>query len=211
MKLLALFKGKMLVSVIVSIVLLGGASAAFATTPAGQQAVHSLTQARPTVTATATLGTKHPGQHAPPRDQRACPGLPEAQHLAATFQLSTASQGDAVKAICALHQGTFQGTTTAGATVTASRVYGYGEIDQLLTSAQSLAAHHSATPGGKLDDTNVSSYLATALHSCGASPLENCLQTTLPNSQPGSAKGNKPAAMPTPGGNKPVVTPTPHH
>jgi hypothetical protein len=211
MKLLALFKGKMLVTVIASIVLLGGATAAFATTPAGQQAVQSLTQARPIVTTTATAETKQVGQNAPPTDQGACPGLPEAQNLAAKYQLSTASQGDAVKAICALHQGTFKGTTAAGATVTASRVYGYGEIDQLLTSAQSLAAHTSTPPGGKLDDTNVSSYLATALHTCGASPLEACLQTTLPNSQPGSAKGNKPRATPTPGGNKPPVTPTPHH
>jgi hypothetical protein len=140
MKLLALFKGKMLVTVIASIVLVGGASAAFATTPAGQQAVQSLTQARPTVTATATQGTKHAGQNAPPTDHGACPGLPEAQNLAAKYQLSAASQGAAVKAICALHQGTFKDATTAGATVTTSRVYGYGEIDQLLTYAQYLAA-----------------------------------------------------------------------
>jgi hypothetical protein len=211
MKLLALLKGKILLTVIASIVLVGGATAAFATTPAGQQVVQSITQARPTVTATATHGAKHPGQNGTPMDQGACPGLPEAQNLAAKYHLSTASQGDAVKAICALHQGTFKDATTGGATVTASRVYGYGEIDQLLTYAQYLAAHNSANPGGKLDDTNVSSYLATALHTCGSSPLETCLQTSIPNYQPGSGNGNKPAATPTPKGNKPTVTPTPHH
>jgi hypothetical protein len=77
MKLLALLKGKMLVTVIASIVLVGGASAAFATTPAGQQVVQSITHARPTVTATATQGTEHAGQngsqHASLKDQRATP------------------------------------------------------------------------------------------------------------------------------------------
>jgi hypothetical protein len=211
MKLLTLLKGKILVTVIAGVVLVGGATAAIAATPAGQQIVQSITHARPTVPMTATQGTKHDGQNGTPTGQRACPGLPEAQNLAANYHLSTTSQGDAVKAICALHQGTFKNVTTGGLTVTASRVYGYGEIDQLLTYAQYLAAHDSANAGGKLDDTNVNSYLATALHTCGSSPLETCLTTNIPNYQPGSGNGNKPPATPTPNGNKPPVTPTPHH
>ncbi len=73
MKLLALLKGKILVTVIASIVLVGGATAAFATTPAGQQVVQSITHARPTVTATTTQGTKHPGQNGTPMDQGPAP------------------------------------------------------------------------------------------------------------------------------------------
>ena len=82
MKLLTLLKGKILVTVIASVVLVGGATAAIAATPAGQQIVQSVTHARPTVTTTATQGTKHDGQNGTPTDQRACPGLPEAQNLA---------------------------------------------------------------------------------------------------------------------------------
>jgi hypothetical protein len=87
---------------------------------------------------TATHDTTHDGQsHGQSnQDHSACPGLSEAQNLATNYHLKTASQGEAVKAICALHQGTFKGVTSGGVTVTASRVYGYGEIDQLLTYAQ---------------------------------------------------------------------------
>lgn len=117
-----------------------------------------------------------------------------AQNLATKYDLSKDSKGNAMRVICALHQGTFKGATTGG--VAASQVYGYGEIDQLMTLAQYLAAHDSANVDGKLSDANVSSYLANALHACGSSPLETCLQTTIPNYH---------------SGNKPTGTPTPHH
>jgi hypothetical protein len=230
MNLLTLLKGKLLVTVVTGIVLVGGATVAFAATSAGQTVVQSLTHGRPTVTVIATHGTKHDSQDTGKsnQDQSACPGLSDAQKLATSYHLSTDSQGDAVKAICALHQGTFKGTTSDGATVTASRVYGYGEIDQLLTYAQYLASQDKTHTGGKLSDTNVSSYLAGALKSCGTSPLETCLQTNIPNYQPGNRPvtptphgnkptvtptphGNKPTVTPTPNGNKPTVTPTPHH
>jgi hypothetical protein len=103
--------------------------------------------------------------------------------------------GDALKAICTLHQGTFTDITSAGLVVKASRVYGYGEIDQLLTYAQYLASHDPISPGGQLSDTNVHSYLAAALASCGTSPLATCLRTHIPGWH----------------GNKPTATPTPHH
>jgi len=118
------------------------------------------------------------------------------QNLATKYHLSINSKGNAVQVIRALHQGTFRGATTGGVTVTASRGYDYGEIDQLMTLAQYLAAHDSANVDGKLDDANVSSHLTNALHVCGSLPLETCLQTTIPNYH---------------SGNKPTVIPTPHH
>jgi len=148
-------------------------------------------------------GTGQPGQ-----DQSSCPGLSQAQKLAASYHLSTGSQGDAVKAICALHQGTFKGATGDGTLVTASRIYGYGEIDQVLTYAQYQASHDDTNPGGKLSDTNVSSYLAAVLQSCGASSLTTCLQTHIPNYQPANQNGNGNGQGK---GNKPTATPTPHH
>ena len=219
MNLFTLLKGKLLVAVVTSVVLVGGVTVAFAATPVGHTVVQSLTNERPATTATATHSTKHGGQDTGKsnQDRSACPGLSDAQNLATSYHLSTDSQGDAVKAICALHQGTFKGTTSVGATVTASRVYGYGEIDQLLTYAQYLASQDKTNAGGKLSDTNVSSYLAAALKSCGASPLETCLMTNIPNYKPGNqtvtstSHGNKPITTPTPPGNKPTTTPTPHH
>jgi hypothetical protein len=104
--------------------------------------------------------------------------------------------------------------------VAASHVYGYGEIDQLLTYTQYLASHDQAYAVGKLTATNVSSSLAMALHSCGSSLLETCLTTNIPdyppgrgehgneNSGKGSGSGNKPTT-PTP--HRPSVTPTSHH
>jgi hypothetical protein len=211
MKFLVLLKGKLLLSVAATILLAGGATAAFAATPTGQTAVQSLIHAYASVTADPTHGKQGAphGTATPEKGSHACSGLPAAQKLVTSYHLSTNSKGNAVQALCALHQGTFKGTTTGGATVTVSRVYGYGEVAQLLTYAQYLAAHDSGNTSGKLTDTNVSSYLANALQSCGTTPLEKCLQTKIPGYQPG--KSNKPTVTPTPKGNKPTVTPTPHH
>jgi hypothetical protein len=219
MKLLALLKGKLALTAVASVLLLGGATAVFAATPAGRSVVQSITHTSPTVAASATKGAKSSGQSngqgRQNQDHNACPGLPDAQNLAKKYGLSTASNSAGVMAICALHQGTFKGTTTSGVAVNASRVYGYGEIDQLLTYAKYLAGQDQTNMGGKLTDTNVSSYLAAALHSCGSTPLATCLKTNIPNYQPGDHNGsgnsNKPTSTPTPNGNKPTVTPTPHH
>lgn len=218
MKLLALVQTKALVTIVASVLLVGGATAAFAATPAGQTVVQSLVHTRPTVTAVATHSSGSEAQGTPAHGQKNCSGLSDAQNLAASYHLSTASSGAAVTTICALHQGTFKGTTTGGVSVTASRVYGYGEIDQLLTYAQYLAAHDSANTSGKLDDTNVSSYLADALHSCGTTPLQVCIQKNVPGSNHGNKptttptpNGNRPTTTPTPNGNRPTGTPTPHH
>jgi hypothetical protein len=128
--------------------------------------------------------------------------------------------------MCTLHEGTFKGNTTSGTAVKVSRGYGYGEVSQLLTYAQYLAGHDTANAGGKLTDDNVSAYLSNALHSCGTTPLEKCLRTTIPGYQPGhggqptatatGTPGRKPTGTPggkptrTPG-RKPTGTPTPHN
>lgn len=130
-------------------------------------------------------------------------------------RLSSASQSSAVQAICALHTGAFKGTTPGGSTVSSNRVFGYGEIDQLLIYARYLATHDKANATGQLTNGNVESYLAEALQSCGTSPLEQCLKTNIPNYQPGNGNGNgggngPPAETPTPHGGKPTGTPTPH-
>jgi len=206
MKLLTLLQTKTLVAIVAGVLLVGGATAAFAATPAGQMVVQSFAHTHPTVTAAATHDAKSQTKETPAtHGQPTCPGLADAQKLAASYHLSTSSSSAAVSAICALHQGTFKGTTTGGVSVTASRVYGYGEIDQLLTYAQYLAAHASASAG--LSDTNVSSYLADALHNCGSTPLQACVQKNVS----GNSHGNKPTTTPTPNGHKPTETPTPHH
>lgn len=210
MKLLALLQTKAVVTIVAGVLLLGGATAAFAATPAGQTVVQSLTHAHSTVTATATHGSDS-DKSGSAQGQKACPGLPDAQHLATSYHLSTASNGAAITAICALHKGTFSAMTTSGMKVTASRVYGYGEIDQLLTLAQYMASHGSTSTAGALSDTTVGSLLADALHTCASMPLEHCLVKNIPGFTPGSGQNNHPTATSTPNGHKPQTTPTPHH
>ena len=93
MNLLSLLKGKLLVTALASVVLVGGAAAAFAATPAGQNVVQSLTHAHPTGTVTATHDSNHTGQSTGQsnQDQSVCPGLSDAQNLATTYHLKTAS------------------------------------------------------------------------------------------------------------------------
>lgn len=215
-----MLKGKLLVTVIASIVLLGGATAVFAATPAGQGMVNTITH-RQTATATVTPGVKSHsnGRQNASNQKQSCPGLPEAQQLASKYGLSSDSKSETVLAICALHQGTFQGQTPGGASLSPSRVYGYGEIDMLLTYAQYLAAHDKANTSGKLTNENVSSYLAQALQSCGTKPVETCLKTNISGFQPGDGNGNGTGPANTPpvshgnGNGKPTSTPTPppHH
>ncbi|HEU5379972.1 MAG TPA: hypothetical protein VFV38_31505 [Ktedonobacteraceae bacterium] len=212
MNLVSLLKAKAFIVVAAGILLVGGATVAFAATPAGHDVVQTLTHGQPTATP-ANQHAQHDDQSGQSsQNHNTCPGLAEAQNLATKYHLSTDSNGNAVQAICALHEGSFKGMTTSNASVSTSHVYGYGEIDQLLTYAQFLAAHDSANAGARLSDLNVSSLLATALQKCGTSPVEVCVRTNVSGNQHGkSGNGNKPATTPTPNGNKPVVTPTPHH
>ena len=212
MKFVRVLQGKLIVVVLVSVAVVGGATA-FAATAAGQGLVHAITgQARATATPDGESHGKNTLQattahHADKSTKNTCPGLADAQQLATQFALSTASTSDDIQAVCALHQGTFTGTTPKGAAVASKRVFGYGEIDQLLTYAQFLAGQGAANAGGKLTSANARSFLAEAVQSCGTTPLVTCLQTNIPGFQPGnsneSSHGN--------GHGKPSSTPTPHH
>lgn len=215
MKFVQIVKGKLFVAVLAGVVLIGGATAAFASTAAGQDIVHLVTHSQSTASKADKASHKNNGHTTPTTTSHSnsCPGLPEAQQLAGKFSLSTASTSDAIQAMCALHQGTFKGTTSGGTAVASSRVFGYGEIEMLLTYAQSLASHDKANTSGKLASDNARGYLAQALQSCGTTPLETCLKTNIPGFQPGSSTGNTNSQNGDHGhGNgKPTSTPTPHH
>jgi hypothetical protein len=174
--------------VLLSIAVASGTTAVFAATSAGQGVVHAMMAMAHTQAALHRDG-HHTGDHkAVGRKSSTCPGLPEAQQLAAKYALSTSRDGDAVQAMCALHRGTFVGTTPAGAVVSSQRIFGYGEINKLLASAQFLATHDNANASGKLTDSTVRSYLALALQHCGTISLERCLKT---KAQPGNSGSNK--------------------
>lgn len=216
MKFVQLLKGKLFVTVLAGVVLVGGATVAFASTPAGQGIIHAGVHAQSTATTPGKANHKDKDHTTTTAGQgNSCPGLSQAQQLAGEFSLSTDSTGDAVQAICALHQGTFKGTTAGGTSINSSRVFGYGEIEMLLTYAQSLASHDKANTSAKLTSANARGYLAQALQSCGATPLETCLKTNIPGFQPGSSTGNSNSQHSDHGqgnGNgKPTSTPTPHH
>jgi hypothetical protein len=195
---------------LVSVAIVGGATA-FAATSTGQGLVHAIAgQAHATATPDGeshrnTLQANSP--HADKSAKNTCPGLAAAQQLATQFALSTASTSDDIQVVCALHQGTFTGTTPKGAAVASKRVFGYGEIDQLLTYAQFLAGHDTANAGGKLTSANARGYLEAVVQSRGSTPLVMCLQTHLPGFQPGNGNESNHGN----GHGKPSSTPTPHH
>lgn len=202
-----LLKAKLLVTVLAGVAILAGGTVAFASTPVGQQALH-------TITGAAThSATPEPTKQDSDTQGANCAGLANAQHLATQFSLSAASTSDAVQAICALHAGTFTGTIPSGKAVSSHQVFGYGEIDMLLTYAKYLADHDQANGSGKLTTANVRGYLAEALQSCGATPLEPCLKAHIPGYQPGNGNGNGNGGGNgnSNGGGKPESTPTPHH
>lgn len=207
-----LLKGKVLATVLVGVAVVGGATAA-AATPVGQQLVQHIVAAHPT---TAATGQQQADPHATNHTKeqttgqgKDCPGLVEAQQLASSFSLATQSTSTSITMICALHQGTFNATTTAGASVASARVFGYGEIHDLLTYAQFLASQTQANASGKLTDANVGSYLAQAVQKCSTSPLMACLQANMPNVQPGNDAGGTTGTGANHGGGKPSSTPTP--
>ena len=189
MKFVRVLQRKLIVVVLVSMAVVGGATA-FAATSDGES------HGKNTLQATTT-------HHAEKSTQNTCPGLADAQQLATQFALSTASTSDDIQAVCALHQGTFTGTTPKGAAVASKRVFGYGEIDQLLTYAQFLAGQGAANAGGKLTSANARSFLAEAVQSCRTTPLVTCLQTHMPGFQPGNSNQSSHG--------KPSSTPAPHH
>ena len=211
MKFVRFLRGKLVAAAIVGFVIVGGATAAFAATPAGQDLVHTLTgpaHTKVTSTVDSQASDPHANNHQTNNDNKnTCPGLPDAQRLAGQFALGTASTSDDIQAMCALHQGTFTGTTLNGAPVSSKRVFGYGEIDALLTYAQFLASQDTANAGGKLTSTNARGFLAEAVQSCGTTPLVTCLKTNISGFKPGNANDGSHGN----GNGKPSSTPTPHH
>jgi hypothetical protein len=224
----SVLKGKVLAVVLVGTAVVGGGAVAMAATPVGQNMVHHIPLTK-TATPTERQGNGDQGKATPDAashgksqkndHHRQCAGLPEVQRLAAKFSLSTDSQSDAVQAICSLHDGSFKGTTTSGASVSTSTVYGYGEINQLLTYAQFLANHDKGNADSKLTSSNVRAYLTDALHSCGKTPLEVCLKTNTSTNQAGNngkASNNNNNDNTSNNNNgkgkgKPISTPTPKH
>ena len=235
MKWIGLLHAKLIIVALISAAVVGGATAAFAATPAGQRIVHGLTvtgHAQMTPSPSPVSHQNNSKDTNKDKHQKSCPGLPEAQQLAAKYGLSTESQGAAVMALCALHTGTFKGTTPTGTVVSSQHVFGYGEIDMLLAYARYLATHDQANASGSLANSNVQSYLALALKGCGTTPVPVCVTTALSghqpghgstngtptgtghgnnqgagngNSDPGQGKGGKPGTVP------PTGTPAPHH
>jgi hypothetical protein len=212
MKVVRLLPGKLIAIVLVSVALVGGATA-FAATSAGQGLVHEInSQAHAGVTPAVeshgnSLQTNN--HHADTSSKNSCPGLPDTQRMATQFALSIDSSSDEIQALCALHQGTFTGTTPNGTSVSSKQVFGYGEIDQLLTYAQFLASRDQANASGKLSSANARSFLAEAIQSCAATPLGVCLKTNIPGFQPANGNGTNHADAN--GHGKPSITPTPHH
>jgi hypothetical protein len=202
-------KGKVVVATLVGTVLVGGTGVTLVATPMG----HALTQQVVGIhTTTTTSGSDQKEAHhgtatatagGQTSDQKghnhACAGLDEAQHVATQFALSTKSNANAVLVICALHDGSFKQTIN-GHTVKIEHALGYGEITQVLTYAQTLAVKQ----GTKLTDSNVQMYVATALQTCGSTPIVPCIhgQTTS-----GLSTNGKPDSIPTPHVN---ALPTPH-
>jgi len=186
LKLAGLFKGKVLVVALLSIMVASSTTAVFAASPAEQGAVHAIMAMAHAQAALQRDGHHASGHKVAERKSSTCPGLPEAQQLAAKYALSTGRDGDAVPAMCALHRGAFVGTTPAGASVSSQQVFGYGEIEKLLIYAQFLVTH--ATANEKLTDSDARSYLALALQHCGTTPLETCLKTHVQPGHSGSKK-----------------------
>lgn len=217
-------KGKVLVTTLIGAAFVGSAGVALAaTSPGGQSFVHNMMGTHATVTPTheaddtdknANDPTPKASKENEHEDSNACPGHSEAQELATQFSLSTDPKGSSIQVICTLHDGTFKGTVN-GNSVTTNHALGYGEIDQLLTYAQSLAKKDST----KLTDDNVLTYVATALKNCGSTAIAVCVNANVPanhsndgnNDNEHDMNGGKPTVTPTPHAEgKPTSTPTPH-
>jgi hypothetical protein len=192
----SLVSKKALMIALVVIAFVGGTGIALAATPAGHDLVQHLTGSHATASptqksdqhgATHGIATATANKQNPQGNTNSCAGQPKAQQLATQFSLSTESNGSAMLVICALHDGSFQGTVD-GKSVTIDHALGYGEIAHLLTYAQSLAAKN----GEKLTNSNVQTYVATALNTCGSTKVVPCASTPTPKA------GGKPTSTPTP-------------
>src|SRR5258708_19842935 len=89
MKFVRFLRGKLVAAAIVGIVIVGGATAAFAATPAGQDLVHTLAgqaHSKATPTADSQAGDPHANNHHTNNDNKSTsPDLPHAHPLPAPF------------------------------------------------------------------------------------------------------------------------------
>lgn len=214
-----LLKGKFLITALVGVTLLGGATVAAVASPAGQHVVSTIT-GKATVTPGNHNQNDDKNQKNNNNDNKDCPGQPEAQRLATKFGLSSTAKSTALMTICALHQGTFKGTSSKGTAITAKNVLGYGEIEHVLAQAQQLATK----AGTKLSDANIQKFVADVVQSCGTTPLMQCVNAKDDqgsNNNSGTNGGDDHGNSGTNGGNnggndhgnggggKPTSTPTP--
>lgn len=208
----AALKGKVIVTTLVSLALVGGGTAAMAATPVGQNIVKTISTSISSATPSANQSSSNQeskGDKASATAQASdhtndCPGLADAQNIAKAFSLSTDSKSATIKTICSLHDGSYKGLNHA---------LGYGEIENFLTYTQSLATKENA----KLADSNVDSYIATALKNCGSSPIAVCVKANMPSIQHGNSPDNNATGTPSSNGTdgksggvsaKPTSTPT---
>jgi len=175
-------KGKFLISAIIGVALFSGATVAAFASPTGQQVLYTIT-GKPTVL---PANHGHKDNNPPGTSSQECPGQPEAQHLATNFGLSSSPKSSALLTLCALHRGTFKGTSSQGTTVTSQRVLGYGEIAQVLTQAQQFATK----AGKKLNDSNIEQFVSDTLQSCGITPLMQCLHSQPNENADDNGHGN---------------------
>lgn len=188
----SLLKGKALVAILAGTIVVGGGAVAMAA-PA-LQAHNNTPRATATVHPTAhTTQDKDKNDKGADKDDKSnhatdCPAMPAIKNIATEFGLSAAANSNSIKTICALHDGNFKGTTSAGASVSSTRVFGLGEIEALLTLAKFMATHNS---GIKLTDANVQTQVANILQHCGSDSLMVCVRANLPNAQPTPGNNNQ--------------------
>ena len=191
-KMLTLLKSKVLLVALMGILVIGGTTAALAATDVlRQQGTHAPTLVHLSPTATARTGQRsdddQEGDNDIDEQGQNCSNQEDLQDFLQHFHLAATKNSAAVQAVCALQAGTFKGTTPKGVAVSSTHTFRSGEIVQLFVLAQFLAMKD----GVKLNDTNLASYLASAVHTCSAfSSTATCLKNTLPNMQPDHHDGD---------------------
>jgi hypothetical protein len=177
MRVFTLLKERLLIPMISGVMRSGEISTTCLSGTAAQQLIPAVEQesvCRAVTVSTEASSSLHRNFKRIVAHQKVQPQPADAQYVANSYHLNTNKQGNTVQAISDLHQGTFKGITTDDVFLSANRMYSYGEILQLLNSAQYLATH----TGNTLDDTNIHKYLATALFSYGSAPLGSCMLST---------------------------------
>lgn len=209
-----LVKGKVLVTVLVSLALVGGTTAVMAATPGGRSFFHSVVSASTstsTSTSTANVAITAKANQASSASVNVngsttakapdvCADLTEALQVVDKHHMRSDTNDNGLQlaeAICALHNGTFKATTSTGALVTSSRHFTYAEIDQLLTltavlSARAMQGVHTVT------NLNLVANLAVAVQACGsAGSVSGCVQSQIIIAVPTITIKVTPPAIPT--------------